>query len=110
MPRHDRDSRTTTIANIAGVSTTEVNNSQSFKGLLTDENSAKRDFVYSEKEDAFTIRNATYKYIKYDSGTEELYKNSTDAYEGSNLIGTTLSTEAEAAKSALITEADRIRN
>lgn len=100
----------TTIGNIAGVSTTEIHNSTSFNALLTDDNATKREFVYSEKEAAYTIRNATYKYIKYDNGTEELYNLSIDAYETSNLMNTTLSTEASTAKTTLITAADNIRN
>ncbi|WP_198342514.1 hypothetical protein [Polaribacter sp. SA4-12] len=58
----------------------------------------------------YTIRSANYKYIKFNNGTEELYQLSIDAYEDSNLIGTTLSTEASTAKTSLITEADSIRN
>lgn len=99
-----------TIGNITGVSTTEIHNSKSFYQLFTDENASKRDYVYSEKEDAYTIRNATYKYIKFDNGSEELYKISTDAYETSNLIGSSLSNEATDAKAALVIEANNIRN
>jgi len=43
-------------------------------------------------------------------GTEEFYKVSSDAYENANLIGTTLSTEADNAKAALEAEVIRIRN
>ena len=100
----------TTIANIAGVSTSEIHNSESFNRLLTDGNSTKRNFVYSEKEDAYTIRDAIYKYIKLDNGAEEFYNLSIDAYEESNLIGGTLSSEAAASKASLIAEANRIRN
>ncbi|QOD61576.1 sulfatase-like hydrolase/transferase [Polaribacter haliotis] len=100
----------TTIGNIAGVSTTEIYNSISFSKLFMDENTTQRNFAYSEKEDAYTVRNATYKYIKFTNGTEELYKLSTDAYEGTNLIGTTLSIEATEAKNALIAEGNIIRN
>ena len=100
----------TTIGNIAGVSTSEIHNSASFNRLLTDGNSTKRNFVYSEKEDAYTIRDAIYKYIKLDNGAEEFYNLSIDAYEESNLIGGTLSSEAAASKASLIAEANRIRN
>jgi arylsulfatase A-like enzyme len=99
-----------TIGNISGVSTTEIHNSTSFNSLLTDDNATKREFVYSEKEGAYTIRNTTYKYIKFDNGTEELYNLSIDAYETSNLINNTLTTEASTAKATLITAADNIRN
>ncbi|MBU3011898.1 sulfatase-like hydrolase/transferase [Polaribacter vadi] len=100
----------TTIGNITGVSTSELHNSKSFYDLFTDANATKREYVYSEKEDAYTIRNATYKYIKYDDGTEELYNLATDAYESSNLINSTLSTDETNAKTALIAEATKIRN
>jgi len=98
-----------TIANIAGASSTEVYNSKSFYNLLSDANSTKRDFIYSEKEDAYTIRNEQYKLIQYANGTEEFYNLSSDPYENSNLIGTTLSLDALNAKSILITEAESIR-
>lgn len=100
----------TTIGNAVGISTTEIHNSKSFYDLFSDENAMKRDYVYSEKEDAFTIRNTNYKYIKYDDGVEELYKLSTDAYESSNLLENTLSSEASLAKENLISEANKIRS
>ncbi len=99
-----------TIGNIVGVSITEIYNSKSFYTLFTDENATKRDYVYSEKENAYTIRNANYKYIKYDNGTEELYKLSTDAYERNNLINSALSAEALSNKETLLKEANAIRN
>ena len=66
--------------------------------------------MYSEKEDAYSVRDTTYKYIKFENGREELYNLSTDAYEKVNLMNNTLSSEASEAKLALIVEADRIRS
>lgn len=100
----------TTIGNIAGVSTKSVHNSQSFYDLFSDENSTKRDFVYSEKEDGYTVRNATYKYLRFTDGTEQLYNLVNDPYEATNLENRGLSTEDEAAKAELIAEANRIRS
>lgn len=103
----------TTIANIAGVSVSKLNNSQSFYNLLTNSSATKREFVYTEISNnglGYAISNGSYKLIVYDNGTEELYKLTIDAYENSNLIGTTLSTEAIAAKAILETEAVRIRS
>ena len=104
----------TTVANIAGVSETNFNNSSSFYNLFTDANATKREYVYSEivinGVRGYTVRNSDYKLIKFDNGTEELYKLSSDAYENSNLIGTNLSAEATTAKLALETEANRIKN
>lgn len=102
----------TTIANIAGVSIQQMNNSTSFYNLLSDTNADQREYVYTEKSNngiSYTVRNATYKFIKNSNGTEELYNLIIDAYENSNLIGATLSAEATAAKIALGAEADRIR-
>ena len=102
-----------TIATISGTSTSAIENSTSFYPLLTDANASSRTYVYTEISNngiGYAIRNASYKLIKYDSGTEEFYNLTTDAYENSDLIGTTLSAEATAAKLALEAEALRIRN
>jgi len=102
-----------TIASIAGIPTSNVENSTSFYPLLTNANASSRTYVYTEISDngiGYAIRNATYKLIKYDSGIEEFYNLGSDAYENSDLIGTMLSTEASNAKAALEAEAIRIRN
>lgn len=102
-----------TIANIAGVSIQEINNSASFYNLVSDDTASKRTYVYTERSNngvSYAIRDANYKLIVNDNGTEQFYKISTDPYEGLNLIGTTLSTEATVAKAALEAEADAIRN
>ncbi|MFY0604849.1 MAG: sulfatase-like hydrolase/transferase [Flavobacteriaceae bacterium] len=102
-----------TIANAAGVSTQEINNSVSFYNLLSDTNASERTFVYTERSNngvSYAIRDATYKLIVNDNGTEQLYNLSTDPYEVTNLIGTTLSTAATIAKAALEAEAINIRN
>ena len=102
-----------TIASLAGISTSSRENSTSFYPLLTSSSASTREYAYTEISNngiGYAIRNATYKLIKYESGTEEFYKLTTDAYENSNLIGTTLSSEAINAKAALEAELLRIRN
>lgn len=102
-----------TIASIAGVSTSTRENSTSFYPLLTNSSASTREYVYTEISNngiGYAIRNDTYKLIKYESGTEEFYKLTTDAYENSNLIGTSLSSEANNAKAALEAELVRIQN
>ena len=102
----------TTIATIAGATTSEIENSTSFYSLLTNESATSREYVYTEISNngiGYAIRDASYKLIKYDSGAEEFYNLITDAYENSDLIGTALSAEATAAKLALEAEALRIR-
>lgn len=102
-----------TIARIAGVSVQEIYNSTSFYDLLSDNDGSERTYVYTERSSnglSYAIRNVNYKLIVSDNGTEQLYRISTDPYEGTNLIGTTLSAEAIAAKAALEAEAVNIRN
>lgn len=102
-----------TIANIAGISIQEINNSTSFLDLLSDANVEKRTYVYTERSNnglSYAVRDANYKLIVNENGTEQLYKISTDPYEGTNLMNTTLSNEASLAKTLLELEADRIRN
>ena len=99
-----------TIANITGVSVSEIHNSKSFYPQLTSTNNDDRLYVYTEIVDGYAIRNATYKLMKYDNGDEELYNLVQDPYENRNLIGTTLSAEATNEKANLISEAIAIRN
>ncbi len=100
----------TTIGNIAGIQIKEIENSISFYDAFIDTNATRRNYVYSEKEDAYSVRDTTYKYIKFENGREELYNLSIDAYEKVNLMNNTLSSEASEAKLALIVEAERIRS
>ena len=100
----------TTITNITGVSASEIHNSKSFYPKLSSAANDDRTFVYTEKADGYTIRNAAYKLMKFDNGDEELYNLVLDPYENNNLIGTTLSAEATNEKSNLISEAIAIRN
>lgn len=100
-----------TIANAAGVSVEEINNSTSFYNLLSDSNATEREFVYTERagNGEYAIRNANYKLIVDENGVQEFYNLAIDAYESNNLIGTTLSADAIAAKTALEAEAVSIR-
>jgi arylsulfatase A-like enzyme len=99
-----------TIANITGVSTSEIHNSKSFYPKLTAAANHDRSYVYTEKVAGYAIRNTTYKLMKFDNGDEELYNVALDPYENNNLIGTTLSVEATNEKANLISEAIAIRN
>ena len=102
-----------TIANIAGTSDTEIHDSKSFIDLLTsNDNSSKRDYVYSENED-ITIRNATHKYIYFNNGSEALYNLNDNPLEGPSLLNANqlpLSNSDTAIKLELITKLSGIRN
>ena len=106
-----------TIAEIAGLSINEINDSKSFKELLTDADGEKRKYIYSEigKETGgsdYTIRNVSHKYIKFDNGNEGLYNLSATYIEGTNLLNANqlpLSSSDEEILNELVSKLDEIR-
>ena len=92
-----------------------INNSLSFKPLLSGVSQSTRDYDYMEINNrtgvkGYTIRDLTYKLIKFDNGTEEFYNLKTDSFELSNLMLGTLTAQELAIKLDLETEASQIRN
>ncbi len=92
----------TTFADITGAGNADYQDGISIKPLFTNAAAAQRTFVYSEQfgntlttDDGYTIRNAHYKLIHLQSGTEYFYKISTDPFETINLLLNTLSAEAQ---------------
>lgn len=81
-----------TIADVAGAGSSDTGDSHSFVGLLSSGNAIGRDFVYTEKYNAqtqgtdYTIRNATHKYIYFNSGAEALYNLDENPFESPNLL------------------------
>ncbi|MDG1729524.1 MAG: sulfatase-like hydrolase/transferase [Algibacter sp.] len=101
-----------TIADIAGAGTTDVHDSKSFKGLLSDSSSEKRAYTYTENND-YTVRNATHKYIYFNNGSEALYNLSNNRLENPNLLNANrlpLSTENSMIKDELTSKLQEIRN
>lgn len=102
-----------TIAELAGVNTSEIHDSKSFKTLLNNE-AKHRDFQYSEKnnstDDLWTINNGEFKLIVNANGNEEMYNLLSDPYENNNLLNSTLTSEEENAKIDLEVELLIIRN
>lgn len=102
-----------TIAQIAGVSANEINDSKSFKSLLS-QSETVRNFQYCEKDDGtnnlWTISNGGYKLLKNANGNDEFYDLNNDPYEQNNLINGTLTTTENTIKSELETELNNIRN
>lgn len=86
-----------TIAEIAGVTTAAPADSQSFVSTFTVANSGPRTFNYSENEGnasaGWTVRNARYKLIVFNNGTEELYDVVADFDEQTDLSGDSSLTE-----------------
>ncbi|MEM7359434.1 MAG: cytochrome c peroxidase [Pseudomonadota bacterium] len=102
-----------TIAEIAGLNLNQVNDSKSFKTLLTT-NESLRSFQYSELDDgttdAWSISNGQYKLIENSNGDKEMYDLSLDPYEQFDLLENTLTQIEELAKSELEQELGNIRN
>jgi len=91
-----------TIADLAGAGSEKYQDGVSIKPLFTNENATKRTFIYSDyfsvpvdPFDGYSIRNDKFKLISLKTGTELLYNLSTDAFEKTNLLSGTLSTEAK---------------
>lgn len=105
-----------TIADISGTGTTEINDSKSFKELLTTTNAETREYAYTEisrdNGSDYTIRNATHKYILFSDGDEALYNLSVNPFENPNLLSANqlpLSTSDSAIKDELINRLNEIR-
>ena len=106
-----------TIADIAGVANSDINDSKSFKPLLTNEISPIRDVVYTETGSNtggldITIRNATHKYILFEDGTEALYNLEANPLENPNLLNTNqlpLSESDQEVLNFLLEQLDEIR-
>ena len=108
-----------TIAEVAGTASYDSGDSRSFLDLLSSGNSKGRDFVYTEKYNAqtqgpdYTIRNATHKYIYFNTGAEALYNLIENPLESPNLLNENqlpLSASDAAIKLSLTTELSSIRN
>lgn len=107
-----------TISELAGNSAPEVNDSKSFKDLLTSSNVDTREYIYAERGDNgvtadYTIRNATHKYIYFNDGSEALYNLSVNPLENPNLLNANqlpLSDSDIDIKDELIEELNNIRN
>ena len=105
-----------TIADIAGTGTTEINDSKSFKELLTTTSTETREYTYTEisrdNGSDYTIRNATHKYILFADGDEAFYNLSANPFENPNLLNANqlpLSAADSAIKDELITRLNEIR-
>ena len=81
-----------TIASLAGVNVSEVNDSSSFAGLLNGEPESERAFQYSERimDESYewTISDGDYKLLESAAGNLELYQLISDPYEIEDLIST----------------------
>jgi arylsulfatase A-like enzyme len=102
-----------TIAELAGINKPEINDSKSFKSLLSNSTNS-RAFQYAEMNndtrDLWTISNGNFKLIVNANGEEEMYDLVNDPYEQIDLLEMSLTTEAANAKIELEEELQNIRN
>jgi arylsulfatase A-like enzyme len=102
-----------TIADIAGVSVTEINDSKSFTSLFST-TSSPRDYQYAEvkndNKDLWAISNGHYKLIVNADGSEEMFDLTIDPYESNDLLNETLNDSQLEAKTALENELTQIRD
>lgn len=101
-----------TIAEVAGVSVNEINDSKSFETLFSS-SSTIRGFQYAEMNDGtdniWTISDGNYKLFENANGNKEFYFLINDPYEQNNLLDGTLNGAETAVKLELETELAAIR-
>jgi len=101
-----------TIAEVAGVSVSQINDSKSFKSLFTTSSSIRK-YQYTEINDGTTdiwaISNGSYKLIVNSSGAKQLYFLTSDPYELTNLLNGTITSAQTTAKNELESELNAIR-
>lgn len=82
-----------TIVNIAGSNITQINDSKSFKSLLTSSNNYEQRYVYtayqSDDVSGWATRSDDYKLIEFKDGSQALYSLQTSFAETDNLLPTT---------------------
>lgn len=102
-----------TIAEIAGVTQGDINDSKSFKSLFQNQG-VHRDYQYTEMDNGvdnqWAISNGLYKLIMNADGISWMFDVLNDPYEYTNLLSSNLTPEQIAAKSNLEQELAIIRN
>jgi arylsulfatase A-like enzyme len=103
-----------TIADIAGVEVSRMHDSYSFTQSFTQQDSGERAYAYSEVGDSrsagYTIRDARYKLIVLESGSEKMYDLQADPYENTNLLNRDLSDQEMQSKQELEEYIGQIQN
>lgn len=99
-----------TILEIAGAELPGgLYNSLSFHHLLTNSSGTTRDYNYSEYDTGWTIRDAQYKLIEHDDGSQEFYDLLADSLEFTDLLLGGLTAAQQLRLEDLEIEAEQIR-
>ena len=105
-----------TFLEIAGEEPQDQLDSQSFFALLQNASTAQRSYNYTEvlssrpNQSGYTIGNNQYKLMVFDNGSQALYQYHIDPDQTTNLLESTLDSEASETYHALLLEANRIRD
>lgn len=105
-----------TIASVAGVGVSEINNSVNFSDLFSSSSTENdREFIYVDgfrngNVQGYAIRDSRYKLMVFEDGVERFFDLQDDPYENRNLLNGTLTQEEINSKQRLEDEASRIRN
>ncbi len=101
-----------TIADLSGVPINEINDSKSFKRLLSEDVELSRyqyTEKYNESSDQWAISDGQYKLIIGAMGNQEFYNIDADPYEENNLLTNGLSSEASNVKTEFEIKLQEIR-
>jgi len=104
-----------TIVELSGNSTTQNNDSESFKEMLSNSVTGNRNYLFSEISYAngtsdYAIRSLTHKYIRFNDNSEAFFNLTDDMFENTNLLNQTLSTSNLGVYNELKTELNVILN
>lgn len=80
-----------TIVELTGTPLSQIHDSYSFAPLLSEEGEGQRDCIYTEvssnpNTSGWAARDATFKYISFENGTERFYNLENDPYEENDLL------------------------
>jgi len=102
-----------TIAELSGITISNINDSKSFKPLFSSA-SSHRDFQYTEKDDGindiWVLSDGQYKLFTDSNGNQEMYNLETDPYETNNLLNGVLDSTQQEIKETLENELAQIRD
>ncbi|WP_299100722.1 sulfatase-like hydrolase/transferase [uncultured Winogradskyella sp.] len=104
-----------TIVELSGNTTTQSNNSESFKAILSSTTSVNRDYLFSEVSYVggtadFATRNVTHKYIRFTDNTEAFFDLIEDPFEDFNLLDQTMTSNELEIYNDLKSELDNTLN
>ena len=92
-----------TVMDYAGLPAPDWVQGQSLRSLVeTGDDTGLRGYAVTTIDGSYSIRTDTYRYTRYEDGSEELYRTTTDPHEWTNLAGDPVFAAAKARLSGLL--------